>query len=99
MAMIKCPECQSSVSDKAASCPKCGNPFRVAAVPKRGEVKCLDCGNIGKPKRIGWDFASFLIVIVGLAAFFVPGLIYAIWRGAKSKVKCCAKCRSTRLAA
>ena len=26
MALIKCPECQSSISDKAASCPHCGLP-------------------------------------------------------------------------
>lgn len=27
MALIKCPECGASISDKARSCPKCGNPF------------------------------------------------------------------------
>lgn len=26
MALIKCPECQNSISDKAASCPHCGLP-------------------------------------------------------------------------
>ena len=26
MALIKCPECQSSISDKAAKCPHCGLP-------------------------------------------------------------------------
>ncbi len=26
MGLIKCPECQSEVSDKASVCPKCGNP-------------------------------------------------------------------------
>lgn len=26
MALIKCPECQSDVSDRAHSCPKCGCP-------------------------------------------------------------------------
>jgi uncharacterized membrane protein YvbJ len=27
MALIKCPECQKEVSDKAISCPNCGNPI------------------------------------------------------------------------
>lgn len=27
MALIKCPECDGSVSDKALSCPHCGNPI------------------------------------------------------------------------
>lgn len=27
MALIKCPECSSSVSDKAKDCPKCGYPI------------------------------------------------------------------------
>ena len=26
MALIKCPECQNSISDKAAKCPHCGLP-------------------------------------------------------------------------
>lgn len=28
MAIIKCPECQNEVSDKAAACPKCGCPIK-----------------------------------------------------------------------
>ena len=28
MAIIKCPECQNEVSDKASSCPKCGCPIK-----------------------------------------------------------------------
>lgn len=27
MALINCPECGKEISDKATSCPKCGNPF------------------------------------------------------------------------
>jgi len=26
MALISCPECQTEISDKASSCPKCGHP-------------------------------------------------------------------------
>ena len=27
MALINCPECKKEISDKAASCPNCGNPI------------------------------------------------------------------------
>lgn len=27
MALINCPECKAQISDKASSCPKCGNPM------------------------------------------------------------------------
>lgn len=28
MALVNCPECNSSVSDQAAACPQCGHPIR-----------------------------------------------------------------------
>lgn len=28
MALIKCPECSSEISDKAKACPKCGCPIK-----------------------------------------------------------------------
>ena len=31
MALIKCPECGTEVSDKAAACPRCGNPIAAPA--------------------------------------------------------------------
>lgn len=38
MAMIKCPECGTEVSDRARSCPKCGNPIDT-------KVYCPKCGS------------------------------------------------------
>ena len=35
MALIKCPECELQVSDKALSCPHCGYPLKGSAEPKR----------------------------------------------------------------
>jgi TRAP-type C4-dicarboxylate transport system permease small subunit len=39
MALIKCPECDSEISDKAPSCPKCGYPiakdFKTVSAPTR----------------------------------------------------------------
>lgn len=40
MALIKCPECSSEISDKSSSCPKCGAPVVVH------EWRCLKCGNM-----------------------------------------------------
>ena len=28
MALIKCPECEQTISDKASKCPKCGYPIQ-----------------------------------------------------------------------
>jgi hypothetical protein len=33
MALIRCPECQREVSDKASACPGCGYPLRAGAPP------------------------------------------------------------------
>jgi hypothetical protein len=32
MALVKCPACNTEVSDQAVSCPKCGHPFRNTTV-------------------------------------------------------------------
>lgn len=34
MALIKCPECQLQVSDKALSCPHCGYPINQVAIQR-----------------------------------------------------------------
>jgi len=34
MALIKCPECRKSVSDRAAACPECGYPITIAHAKK-----------------------------------------------------------------
>lgn len=31
MPLIHCPDCQTSISDAATACPKCGHPFRPPA--------------------------------------------------------------------
>jgi hypothetical protein len=38
MALIKCPECSTEVSDKAAACPKCAHPLATVAPPVVGQV-------------------------------------------------------------
>ena len=38
MALIKCPECGLSISDKAAACPNCGYPLQPAPEPVEYEL-------------------------------------------------------------
>ena len=38
MALIKCPECSTDVSDKAVSCPKCGYPMQTTTPQSPAEV-------------------------------------------------------------
>lgn len=39
MPLINCPECKAEISDKAESCPKCGNPMKGATVQIKAEPK------------------------------------------------------------
>lgn len=49
MALVECPECSHSISDKAQSCPQCGFPISEKLVSAPSEptlpetVECLDC--------------------------------------------------------
>ncbi len=58
MALIKCPECSREISDKAKSCPHCGNPMaaklsaRFAVQPPRGGTY-----------RYGWLFFIILFFV------------------------------------
>ena len=46
MAMIECPECGKSISDKAATCPGCGCPIAsVNDKPQAAGAKCPKCGS------------------------------------------------------
>jgi uncharacterized RDD family membrane protein YckC len=48
MALVTCSECQSQVSDRAVSCPQCGNVFSRCPECKNevraGEAACKNCG-------------------------------------------------------
>ncbi len=44
MAMVKCPECQQEISDKAKKCIHCGKEFEVKVEDKAKKV-CPECGN------------------------------------------------------
>ena len=46
MALIKCPECGNSISDKANKCPHCGLPSAYFDVKKEEAVAAVDYSNI-----------------------------------------------------
>lgn len=56
--------------------------------------KCVSCNNCG---HTGWskNRGNFLITIVLLIFFFVPGVIYEIWR--RTGLGVCSNCRSDRV--
>lgn len=65
MALIKCPECEREISDKAVSCPHCGMPIR--AVTTDSEPKA----NNHTKKKGAHKYAIVATVAVALIAFFV----------------------------
>lgn len=66
MALIKCPECGLSISDKAAACPNCGYPLRPAPEPVEYE---LTRSNPSESK-----IGKFL-----RACVWVDGVVLIIW--------------------
>lgn len=65
MALIKCPECEREISDKAASCPHCGMPIGTAAIGSEPKVHGHDI------KKAPRKYAVVAIVVVVLIALFI----------------------------
>ncbi len=61
MALIKCPECQKEISDKAVSCPNCGCP--ISLLTNYSEDIATPEAEI---KQSGLGIASFVLSIVAL---------------------------------
>lgn len=62
MALIKCPECNNDVSDKAEKCPKCGYEFK----------KKVNSGSLELDKFIkNPNFKYVVVVIVALVVAFI----------------------------
>jgi hypothetical protein len=67
MALINCSECGHQVSDKAAACPKCGNPI-AAALPQTPPPVVPPPKNKASPFRaVLGTLAIICLVVVGLA--------------------------------
>jgi len=93
MALIKCSECQAEVSDKAASCPKCGCPIgknqkvsplgkvilKNAVRKQQGYEYCIDDkGNICRAKTTKGNQDNKYEIIMSHAVKRQPGYSYYI---------------------
>ena len=72
MALIKCPECQNSISDKAAKCPHCGLPAEYFGAQSADSNKNNDIG-----------YKS----IVTISALIDKDIIVKVGNGNKTKYK------------
>lgn len=76
MALIKCPECGLSISDKAAACPNCGYPLQPAPEPVEYELQ-----KTSNSDSSAADFVRFYAVLV-----WIGGLVLAIIAGYSEKM-------------
>ncbi len=68
MAIIKCPECGTEVSDKAEKCPKCSFPISKQMVVEK--VQTIEQTSKGLKKQL---IFAVLSVIIGIIALGVSG--------------------------
>jgi len=66
MALIRCPECQKEISDKAYACPHCGNPMK--DFPTQESQKSSD--RFWKSMVITTLVFYVLVAILGVLGFF-----------------------------
>jgi hypothetical protein len=48
MPLITCPECQREISDRALSCPGCGNPMHAIVIEATRNSRPSACQTVGK---------------------------------------------------
>ncbi len=73
MALIRCPECDTEVSDQALSCPKCGFPFD-KKIPSEKSIQPQ--GKPRKKTRMGLILAILIIGLIGILSLLtVPKLL------------------------
>lgn len=61
MALIKCPQCGSDISDKAVKCPKCGTLLR--------KIETIEEEDTNSPQWKKWAMVAGAVVIVLIATF------------------------------
>lgn len=63
MALTKCPECQTEISDKAANCPKCAYPLAGGTAPIAPQGKVQTVEQTGKKFKLQIILSSLLLSI------------------------------------
>ena len=95
----ECPKCAEVIKAKASVCRFCNYDFdQEPIVYRRGDWACNACGCLDKPKNYlpGAFWIEFLLWFIGWWCFFVPGVVYTLWRHC-CKFKGCRNCRSKQI--
>lgn len=71
MALIKCNECQKEISDKAISCPFCGNPTQQQPKDSIMKVEVERTSKYWKKRGL---IGAFLVLLTFITMFSSPGL-------------------------
>lgn len=70
MALIKCPECEKEISDKAGKCPYCGYPIEEHLKREREkELYKIRLNSITMPDKPKKDNRPFIFIVIGVLAF------------------------------
>ena len=67
MALVKCPECNTEVSDKAMNCPKCGYPINKTEVETEQDRVNVRGKNKGKNFLTFGSILFFISMIFGVS--------------------------------
>lgn len=90
MALIKCPECEREISEKATSCPHCGFPI-TAADSNKSDVKNLFNSNFSKIyNKI--KLLDKRVICVPIALIIVFAFIILLPNGVDKDVKTLKQC-------
>ena len=71
MAMIKCPDCKSPISDSAESCPRCGSTYHKTVLrliqQKKNLIEGIERQSVPSAKQVDESgFILFGLVVLGL---------------------------------
>ena len=84
MALITCPECGKSVSDKAANCPNCGCPIAVAPGADPHSREDLNAATTKKNKKTTKTIVIIVSVIILLGGLLTAGYFLFLSPNAKN---------------
>ena len=109
MSYINCPKCHMKFHENAVTCPRCKitpeqyhqhlehQHQKKEKAKQARSLYCTTCGIIfDKDRIITITRGSILMELMLWLCFFVPGLIYSLWR-VTTKAKGCPACKSTSI--